>query len=85
MLAVTKTSTVWLAVSRPPTARSSGTVIEIARHSGLSGATVSSGPRTENWPPSVLEASRLVVTIWPARTVTAGTRPMTLSGVDTMP
>jgi hypothetical protein len=27
----------------------------------------------------------LVVTIWPARIETAGRRPMTLSGVDTMP
>ena len=63
MLAVTNTSTVWFGVSSPPTARSSGTVIEIARHSSLSGPTVSSGPSTENCPPSALEASRFVVTI----------------------
>ena len=40
-----KMSIVWPATSRPATARSSGIVIEMARHASESGATVSSGPR----------------------------------------
>src|SRR2546428_246957 len=44
----------WPGGSRPATARSSGIVIEIARHAGESGAIVSSGPRIAN--PEVPEA-----------------------------
>ena len=77
---VTKTSTDWPAWSRPPTARSSETVREIARQASESGLTDSSGPRIENWPPSADEASMLVVTSWPCRIETAGIRPMTSPG-----
>ena len=76
-IAVTKTSTVWPAFRRPPTARSSETVSETARQASESGLTDSSGPRIENWPPSEDEASMFVVTSWPCRIVTAGIRPMT--------
>ena len=58
MVAVTKTSTVSPGRIIPPTARSSGTVIETARQASLSGATVSPGPRIENWPPWAWEARK---------------------------
>ena len=47
-----KMSIVWPVASRPATARSSGIVMEMARHAGESGATVSSGPRIvkPDWP-----------------------------------
>jgi hypothetical protein len=55
-------------------------VSETARHASESGATVSPGSRIENWPPVADEASMFWVSIWPWRTVTASTRPMTSSG-----
>ncbi len=73
-------STVWPAWRRPPTARSSGTVIETARQAGESGATVSVGPRIENWEPWVWPASMLARTIWPSRMGTPATSPAILAG-----
>ena len=79
-VALVRTSTVMPGWSNPPTARSSGTVSETARHASESGATVSPGSRIENWPPVAVEASMFWVSIWSWRTVTARTRPMTSSG-----
>ena len=74
---MTNTSTLSPTVSMPPTARSSETVIEMARHGAVSGPKLSSGVRIENGAPSVADASMLVVTSWPWRIVTAAMRPMT--------
>ena len=73
-------STVALAVTRPPTARSSGTVIETARQFSESGAIVSPGPMIENCPPVAVEAIMFVVIIASVGTETARIRPMTLLG-----
>jgi len=47
IVAVMKMSIVWPGVRMPATARSSGIVMEMARHASESGATVSSGSRME--------------------------------------
>ena len=74
-----RTSTVIPAVIRPPTARSSGTVIETARQAIESGAIVSPGSRIEKpvVPPPAVVLSRLLVTIWPWNSVIGNTWPMT--------
>src|SRR4029079_1224398 len=72
---VTKTSTVWPALITPATARSSATVIEIARHASLSGPIDSLGPRIENSSPAWDDASRFWVTGWVEKIRTARVRP----------
>ena len=79
-MALIRTSTVIPGWSSPPTARSSGTVSDTARHASESGAIVSPGSRIENWAPAAAPASMFWVRIWSCRTVTASTRPMTSSG-----
>ena len=79
------TSTTIPGPSMPPTARSSVTVSDTARHASESGATVSSGPRIENSAPAVVDASRFVVSSWPGLTSTAGIRPTTCAGSETTP
>src|SRR6478752_5766650 len=79
------TSTIIPGPSMPPTARSSGTVSDTARHASESGPTVSSGPRIENSAPAVVDASRLVVTSWPTLASTARMRPTSCAGSVTTP
>ena len=75
-LAVMNTSTAMPALSTPPTARSSATVIDTARQASESGATDSSGLRIAKPRPTVPEASRFGVRSWPGATSTASRRPM---------
>src|SRR3954452_577 len=77
---VTKMSTFWPAAMRPPSARSSGTLMATARHAGEFGPIVSSGLRTVTVPFAVVDANIVDVTGWPGRIAMAAMCPTAADG-----
>ena len=85
MSAVTNTSTFSPATRMPPTARSSGTEIATARHSGESGPNDSAGPKMASAADPALNVNRLDVIIWPGRIGTPDRRPTMASVLLNVP